>query len=670
MNFGAGTLPFLPLCFGEVKMANPRMAAALAAGVMSLPTAACAGQQMVAVAGQGAGPVRIVWSGTAETGETARYLAGWLRARGWKCTVALGKPYLPTCHGAQWIVGTQGSLKALKAPGKPVSFQPSSRDEAYVLDVRREKNGPVVVLAGKTPSGVRAAAARVIGKSANTVRSLLIPAGREETDPFIKLRLMNVGQAARRQASPGSPFQDANYETWKPERIRAYPEMIWQLGFNGIQVDECRGYGSVHGEELTRVRRAVQTVSKGAKDYRMYVSFSQWGDCLFVEGETFSWNNPKERQVMVDFMKDLAKAYAPTSDNVVIRIGDPGGCTRDGCDFYKTPQQITAAFLQEFRRVNPSVTGTLSVWANSALWLYAPRRLDMSNYGPMFPDMAKQTEFGRAIPDGGKFLDETFMPRDVSISLNRIYNQDQAEMVLSCGRPVDIKGWYIGDMEMINNVTLTMHAVDTLFSRLPDKAREQVRSQTVEMCFHGWPQVINHYVAAQKLINPRRPLQQIEREFCAAAFGPANADAMVDLYNACENGDVDTYILPIARPADFGTAAYNQRLQGVLARAQKVQLAPGFKPNFAFPVPAQKYIDMLRARLTLSLAVSEAKQAVDEARRTAASPAEAEAAVKDMKEKCLTSLPYLPIDPLYHQDASVVNPSYKTLSFAEMIEKL
>jgi hypothetical protein len=290
----------------------------------------------------------------------------------------------------------------------------------------------------------------------------------------------------------------------------------------------------------------------------------------------------------------------------------------------------------------------------------------MSNYYPMFPDMANVKEFGKPIPDGAKFLDDSFMPKDVSVSLNRRYNSDQAEAIIAAGREVGIESWYVADMEMINNLCINMHTVDEVVGSLPDEARDRVRSETIELCFDGWPQIINQYVGGRKLWDPRRPLRDIEKEFCVATFGPENADAMVDIYEACENGDPQVTARPIPNPDNFGTPEYNARLRKVLAEAETVKLRPGWKPNFAFPVPAQKFVDMMTARLRLIAAVSDAREKYDAVKQHGGSPSE----LAQVKIDALRSLPYLPIDPLFRQDESIVRPTYKSISFAEMIQGL
>jgi len=75
---------------------------------------------------------------------------------------------------------------------------------------------------------------------------------------------------------------------------------------------------------------------------------------------------------------------------------------------------------------------------------------------------------------------------------------------------------------------------------------------------------------------------------------------------------------------------------------------------------------MLIARLRLTLAVSEAKCAVDAARKAGAS----DEAVAAIKKSAADSLPRLPIDPIYSQDQTIVNRPFRTATFAEAIEAL
>ncbi len=46
------------------------------------------------------------------------------------------------------------------------------------------------------------------------------------------------------------------------------------------------------------------------------------------------------------------------------------------------------------------------------------------------------------------------------------------------------------------------------------------------------------------------------------------------------------------------------------------------------------------------------------------------AEIMQLKQQLVKSLPNLPIDPMYKMDASIVNPGYTTLTFAQIIERM
>lgn len=586
---------------------------------------------LIRVAGGGAGAVRLVVPDDSELESVALDMMDYLRARGLAYGPDLFRAVEGECAAPQWVFVTaaNGGVPGADVP----DFPADARDEAFCLSVDANGTSPVVRLAGKTVAGLRAASRRLMGKFVNDGEGLLVTEGREQRDPFVQWRLLCVCPSARRQTPFTSPYKDADFETWTAQRIRRYPRMFAQFGFNGVQIAEIRGYGSCCGQDVTderlpRIRRAVQSIARGAKDQDLMVSQFQWGDCLYAEGHAFSWNNPKERAEMRGYMRDQAQSYGELVDHINVHIGDPGGCTRDGCDHYKTPQEVTHAWLKAYREVNPQVVGTLSTWANGFFWKHSPEPVDMGNYPPFFGWMVEQQPFGQPIPGDATFLDDTFMPAEIGIALNRRYNQDQAERLHAAGRPVDVWNWYTSDFETINNIWINRKVVADVFGSLPNAARHLLRSHTTEICFHGWPNVINTYTAAQLMWDPRRSLDDIEREFCTAAFGPGNADAMVALYRACSNWDGNLKLIP--QPADFGTQSYNDRIGAIIADAQRITIDPSFVPNFHFPVPVARYVEMMTARARLIRAVSQAKQRIDAKRAELGVTKSAEAAVRGL----------------------------------------
>lgn len=615
----------------------------------------------VEIASRTGHPVRIVCAGGSDARDMGIYLRGFLSERGFRVNSGIAGSFQPDYPGPQWLLATDSAFRTLGSGIVLPDIPKNARDEAHVLDARRGRNGAVVSLVGKSEAGLRAAVARLVSRAANHTDRLTMEAGAEVNDPFTKMRGIIVGNAGRRQCPEGSPFKDIDFETWPLDKIRAYPALFWQFGFNCVQIAENRGYGSLSGDAFERTRRAVLELAKASRAGKMVVSFDAWGDCPYKEGESYCWNDPTEHKALVEYIEELGATYGPYVDHFNIHIGDPGGCTRNGCDpSYVTSQQITAEYLRVFRKHNPRVMGAMSTWSNAPFWKHSPKPVDLSNYREYF--VQPSPRFGVPLPAGVEFLDEAYTPRDVGIALHQTYNDEQSALLVAAGRPVDVWAWYIGDMEMRNNLYIALDRVDEAYSRLPDAARERLRLNTVEIAFHGWPQIINTYCAAQKMWHPRRSMEDIAREFCVAAFGPENADRVHELYRACENG----VLVPVPQPPGFGTWDYNNQLSRVLSRARTITIPPGFKPNFAFPVPVQKYVDMLRARLQLTLALSEAKENVDAARSRGASADE----IGSIRKRAVESLPRLPIDPLYSQDSTIVVPEFREATYAEMIEAL
>ncbi len=648
----------------------------LLGGFFMLWSAPLYGQDLTVVEKNGPS-VRLVCSEKQQR-KTVKYLRDYLVERVPSVRYRMLDRYTPEASGTQIILATVEGLEKLEKLDLQTDFLIDAHSDAFILEARQQKNQTVLYLVGKTSAGLRFAVYRLTNKLINTGNGLLIPAGREEQSPFINTRLICLAPTARRQMPTDSPLADANLELWKEKRLHKYPEVFGQFGFSGIQVTLIPGYGSIRGEYLDKARKAVKTLARGAKDRDMFVSLDQWGDCPWAEGKALCWEVPEEREKLQSFFQDLADRYGPLVDHVYIHVGDPGGASHGGCNMFVTPQKITTAVRTMFAKYNPNVQATMSTWANTYFWKHCPHPVDLSNYWPVFTQSTKDMEFGQEIPEGASFMDDTWMPQDIGIALHRTYNDEQADEVVKAGRPLDIWGWYIGDMEMQNNLTVNCTTVDDFYKDLPAEAGECIRWQTIELCFHGWPQIINSYVGARKMWNPKRSLEDIMREFCTAAFGPDNADAMYELYRVCEVGwDYDVWGKPyeyLPFHGQLGTQEVNRRLGKALQMAETVEIPESFTPNFAFPVPVQRYVDMLKARCRLTLALSEARYEVFQARangqKEGLSEQEIKNKVQKIKTKALENLPELTIDPLYRQDETTINPAFKLKSFAEMIKEL
>ncbi len=558
---------------------------------------------------------RIVRSENPEAKRAADMLNKWLIERGFTTNPLMTNKINPGYPGTQLVITTSGELDSTGYFSWRFDFADNMRDGAFYLTCVEKRSGNYVFMVTKDGKGVRNAVNKFFCLAENHGDKLTFESGTVFCDPFIKIRTITMCPSVRRQAPLDSPFADADFETWEPLRLAEYVDMFSRFGFNGMQLAEIIGYGSatgqaLEGERLERTRRVLHILANEAQRRRMYLSLFIWGDSPYIEGQTLSWNNENERKELKKVMSELAREYARDMDHIHIHIGDPGGCTRDGCDLYKTPQQITTAYKEEFAKLNPDIEATLSTWANAFFWKYSPEPVDMSNYRPIFEWTVSDNEFGREIPDGAEFLDDTFMPKDICIAENQKYNEDQANAILDSGRCVDVWSWYIGDMETINNIWFNTGLIDTTFSALPEDSKEIIRQHTVELCFHGWPNVINSYCAAQKMWDPQADIDRLRREFCTAAYGPDNADAVLGLYEVCEKYDV----WRLGYSTGLGTKEANAQLRKVLEDAKGITFADKWQPNFPLPSPAEKLRDMLVARATLLYHVSVAKKKVDDAR--------------------------------------------------------
>ena len=633
---------------------------------------------LISIDNRAINPVIMVCDGSSTSREMADYLSAYLKKR----NIAVASDFIDKprkkYNGTLFVLATSETIASLEPDAKFV-FDANDTEQTYIFSAQKNAKWQTIYLIGKDSAGIRAAVSRFICALSYDGTRITLRQGVEKTVPFIGIRMPNIGPTSRRQVPPGSPFRDTDFEEWPAELIKSYVECFWQMGFNGIHMAEVQGYGSGACEEerkpyrTANIRRALLTLADAAKQRDMFVTLFVWGDTFFNEGQPLCFNDNFQRTVMEYCIQELAYIYASHIDNLFVHIGDPGGCMLNGCQPYKTNQQITAVWMKYFRAINPAMQGSLNTWANSPFWSYSPVPVSLDNYSGCFT--VKDKKFGLPIPDGAKFLDSTFMPSDIGIALHREYNKEQAEAIVQSGRPVDVWTWYVCDMEMNNNTWILPHMAEQVFSRLTDEAHRYVRSHTVDVCFHGWPSIIGAYVGVQKLINPHRCLTDIEKEFCTAAFGPANTDAALALYRACYSSlsfyDCTFKFTAIDMTGQFGTELYNEELENTIEDAEKISFPENWTPNFTFPVPVQKYIEMLKARARLTLAVSEAKYAVDKVKNESTTDKQTQSRlIEKIKKDAVDSLPNLPIDPLFKQDTTIVRNGYQMATFKELIEAL
>ena len=499
-----------------------------------------------------------------------------------------------------WIFELSGNSPIADSLGIDTAFLSSAKSDACILSIFSRNNRTYIAIVGRNSQGIRSGVAKLICKMYERDGKLLTQQATEKLSPFFDTRRIYIGTTGRiaqdlhfQDEFLNRMIKDSLWTNWSDERLSDYAEQLWLFGFNSVEFAELRGYrGSLNDDDLKKITPKIKVFAKAIRDNGMQTSQHIWGDVLFSEGASFSWNNPDERKIMQQEFDRLASTYGDVTDHLLVHIGDPGGCRRDNCDRYKTPQEICTYIHKAYQKYNPDVTITYCTWANEEFWQGYP---------------------------GVDFLDESFSSKDIAIGLHRWYDADKAKIVTGHGRSADIWCWYMSDFELNQvDMNLSMRKLDKYFVSLPQQASDQIHAISTEICFQGLPHIINAYVTAQKMWNPQRPLEQIEREFCAAMFGQANADAMLKVYQACEsyvhpqNYGIKWWFIPQTDclPIVFGTADYNNQLRQTQAAANTVTLPQNFKPNFTTPATPQDLKTYLFRNLSLISIFSEAAESI------------------------------------------------------------
>ena len=524
---------------------------------------------------------------------TGQWCGNYLAGRGFAVDKQV-KSQPPRSNSPLWVLETADQCPVAKSYGIDTAFLGRARGDAYVLATRADGDRPVVCIVGKDAVGTRSGLARLIAMMADVGTALTVPETTEYQEPFYAIRRMNLTPTGRITAGKDwtHKYADVLYTNWSDDRLGQYAEQLWLLGLNSVEVEEIRGYRAVYSDQdlAKLVTPKLRVLMAAARQNGLQVSQFIWGQSLFKEGDNLCWNDPrgKERQMMEKEFRRLAQTYGDLVDHIVVHVGDPGGCKRNGCDAYKTTQEIAMCLFNEYRKVNPKVTATLSTWANEGFWKGRP---------------------------GARFLDETYSPKDLGIALHRWYDRDRARLVRDSGRACDIWGWYLSDFELSLDVNLATWTIDKNYSALPEQASRDIRAMSGDLCFHGWPQIINTYVTAQKMWSPRRDMNQMKREFCADTFGQANADAMMKLYNACEAYVHPEHYFAFAPETDcppdaFGTADFNRRLRDALEAGKTVRLEENRPPQLTSATEPKAFHDYLLRNAALIQMFSEAAERI------------------------------------------------------------
>ena len=312
--------------------------------------------ERIAVADRGMPGARVVCSSHDPLmTRTADWCRDFLARRGYAVdrTASTNDSFAPV-----WSLETMEDCPAARSLGVDVSRLGSARADACILTVTRVGASARVSIVGRNPRGVRSGVARLVALMSERNGSLLVPETSEFRTPFFPIRRLMVAPTGRivngeygttynSLPAEWARWSDTLWTNWSDERLRIYAEQLWLLGFNSIEVCEIRGYRGVFTDEQLKneITPKIRVFAKACRDNGMQVSLFIWGQSIFKEGDNLCWNAPEERKRMQSEYRRLARTYGDLTDHVVVHVGDPGGCTRNGCDAYKVTQELAAFIL-------------------------------------------------------------------------------------------------------------------------------------------------------------------------------------------------------------------------------------------------------------------------------------------------------------------------------------
>ncbi len=489
--------------------------------------------------------------------------------------------------------------------------------DAYILSVARDPDKTHINIIGTSVKGMRSGLARLVALATYDSGKLMAAEMCMQKSPFFTERRVVVAPTGR-IVDKKSPYRDTLFTEWSDERLEKYAEELWLTGINWVEICELRGYrGEFSDEEIkNEIAPKLITFAKAARKNGLYVQQFIWGQSIFLEGANLCWNDKDEKKQMTGEYDRLAATYGKYVDGIIVHVGDPGGCTRNGCDPYKTTQEITTYLHDQYKKQNPDCRAILSTWANFGFWQ------------------------GHA---DAEFLDESYSSKDVGIALHRWYDYDKAKLVIKSKRPLFIWGWYLSDYEMILDTTVLTERLNKYYTNLPEYAGDHVQGLSTEICFHGLPHLINMYVSAQKMWDPYRDLREIEMEFISGTYGDKWAEEIHKVYKACEkyvHPDRYQFFIPETDclPIVIGTPEYNRELDEAVAAGARVDLSDA-NTRFVTATPPQKLYDVLYSNLKLISIFSHAQEKIKDMAGSGKDAAEQNAvldkAIEEAKEYSL-----------------------------------
>lgn len=579
----------------------------LAAGLGLVATAAQEAPRPVLVAlthgGQPASAI-VYPHGDALAARTAQKLSGYLqeqtgaRVRAWP-----DDRFEPAGNETALIVldGTDDHRLAARF-GAPVSVSAEQPDAFRITVVTGP--APRVVLAGRSSSGVKFAAYRLMRELDLDGGDAHIGVQDVAVEPFIRTRsvsLFNVWNM------PIEVTRRHNIESWDAARLAPYVDMYDFYGFNAIESHDRFDDGYLEplfGLKRAEWSRKVLQMCDEAHRNGQQIFLRIWGHVVMntppITGPLppngsvpkrltyLCVNDPQERRRWETEIRDYyVQHYAGRIDHLIGHWCDPGVCRRNGCDF-TVPLRLQNELHRAFKAVDPAFKSTFNLWFfdrvkdNPASWA---RRGWVGYHGD------------------DELIGAGILDRDIGISTYTTnpgpYRPEIVQSIVDHGHQPAVWTWYRADHE--TKPSLHVHAYRFLgdyFRGLPASAH-QLAWHNVERNVHGAANTANYYVAGRLMWEPGLNPDDLLREFATLVFGRANAGGILAAYQAiaqircpaCAEGTLSTGVGTADPVADARTAA------AALARLTKVKIDPAFRPRLPLDLPPAQIVADLQASL-------------------------------------------------------------------------
>jgi len=501
------------------------------------------------------------------------------------------------------VLDSTNDHRLARAFGVPVRLA-GQHPDAYQIKVAAAPS-PRVILAGKSASGVKFAAYRLM-RELEIERGQARAATREvSAEPFIKTRsiaLFNVWNM------PIEVTRRHNIESWDIDRLAPYIDMYDVYGFNAIESHDRFDDGYlVPLFDLKRAEWSRKVLHMGDEAHRNGQEFFLriWGHSVMntppmtgPRGPNDSVpkrlthlcvNDPKQRARWETEIRDYyVRTYAGRIDHLIGHWNDPGICRENGCD-YRVPLRLQTELHRAFKAVDPKFKSTFSLW---------------------FFDRAKESTGGWARGGGwiGYNRDEDLigagiLDKDIRIATYTHhpdpYKAEVVEAIVRHGHQPAVWTWYRADHE--TKPSLHVHAYGHLsdyFKGLPKSVR-QLDWHNVERNVHGAANTVNYYVAGRLMWEPALNPDDLMREFVTLVFGPANAPEVLRAYqtiarircHSCEGGKNQTGLGTADADADA------RAVEAALSGLAQVEVDPSFRPRIPIDIPPAQFVADLKASL-------------------------------------------------------------------------